>query len=274
MNSFKRDIYKTILNSSVPCNSGMDVAFIFDYTGSMSPQIEEAKSGAAGIINTIDLQSNNNYRLSLILADEYRSVITDVSSHYSNKDIYTNLPPEQKIVNQGAEVDAERGIYAYQWITAMEPFSDNNSDTFQVQLNKINDSTYFPLGGGGLGPEPLDLALEFVIDGANGFSIADPAQTGENIFRENVAKYVIIITDALPSGDDDSSGSDDLVKINDLINNCNSRGISVIVIGSGVNAQIDGEYPWRKLAENTGGTFNQSYDATTIKNEIISNCNS
>jgi hypothetical protein len=76
----------------------------------MSGQIEAAKTGAVSIVNTIKTQSNENYRLGIVIADETNS---KSYSGYENAPAYISLNPSQKIVNTGLNSN-------FQWITAME----------------------------------------------------------------------------------------------------------------------------------------------------------
>ncbi len=237
-----------------PCDSGMDVVFIFDYTGSMGGQIGAAKAGANSIISTIAAQSDKKaYRLGLVLADEYTS---RTASSYHTAPAYTSLPASQKFVNTGLGSK-------FQWITAMEVMSvDNNESTFKAQLNKLNNpGGGLSLGYGVGGPEPTDMALSRVVE--HNFAGA---------FRNNVAKYVIIITDITPGGNDDTANSTDVNEMTRLKNICLEKSIKVIVLGDGVNDKIDGRYIWRELADGTGGSWNSSYNASAIQSAIINGC--
>lgn len=236
-----------------PCNSGMDVVFIFDYTGSMGGQIEAAKTGAGSIITTIQNQSSPNpYRLGIVLADETDS---RTNSSYSSAAAYTSLPAAQRFVNTGVGSK-------FQWITAMEVMSENNVSTFTSQLGKINNPTGgLSLGWGVGGPEPTDMALSRVVE--HDFAGA---------FRTGVAKYVIIITDIVPGGNDDTANGLDVTEINRLKAVCLSKSIKVIVLGAGVEQQIEGKYIWKELANGTGGSWNTSYNASAIQTAIINGC--
>ncbi|MEC3874303.1 Ig-like domain-containing protein [Chryseobacterium salviniae] len=243
----------TIKIGPPPCNSGMDVVFIFDYTGSMGGQIEAAKTGASSIITTIQNQSSPNaYRLGIVLADETDS---RTNSSYSSAAAYTSLPVSQRFVNPGIGSK-------FQWITAMEVMSENNVTSFTNQLGKINNPAGgLSLGWGVGGPEPTDMALSRVVE-------HDFAGT----FRNNVAKYVIIITDITPGGNDDIANSVDVAELNRLKNICLAKSIKVIVLGAGVDHKIEGKYIWRELANGTGGSWNSSYNASAIQTAIINGC--
>lgn len=242
----------TISIAPPPCDSGMDVVFIFDYTGSMGDQIEAAKTGANNIISTIQNQSKDNiYRLGIVLADEYNSPTV---SNYSSATAYTSLPKAQRFINTGIGS-------RFQWITAMEMMSDKNVVSFGTQLSKLNHSGGLDIGYGCGSPEPTDMALSRVVE----YDFA-------GAFRSNVAKYVIIVTDDLPGGNDDAANGLDITEMNRLKAVCLSKSIKVIVLGEGVNSTIGGKYVWRELADGTGGSWNSSYRASDIQNAIINGC--
>jgi len=244
----------TITIAPPPCDSGMDVVFIFDYTGSMGGQIGAAKAGANSIISTIAAQSGSKaYRLGLVLADEYNS---GTASTYHTAPAYTSLPASQKFINAGVGSK-------FQWITAMEVMSaDNNEISFKDKLNKLNNpGAGLNLGAGSGTPEPTDMAISRVVE--HNFAGA---------FRNNVAKYIILITDAVPGGNDDNANSTDVAEMTRLKNKCLEKSIKVIVLGDGVNEKIDGKYIWRELADGTGGSWNSSYNASAIQTAIINGC--
>lgn len=243
----------TITIAPPPCDSGMDVVFIFDYTGSMGTQIEAAKAGASNIISTIRSQSGTNaYRLGIVLADEYGS---GTVSNYHTAAAYTSLNPSRKFINTGLNSK-------YQWITAMEVMADNNESTFKAQLGKMNNySGGMALGSGYGAPEPTDMALSRVVE----YDFAGK-------FRNGVAKYVIIITDITPGGNDDTADATDINEIIRLKNKCVEKSVKVIVLGAGVNSLINGRYVWRELADGTGGSWNSSYNASAIETAIKNGC--
>jgi hypothetical protein len=240
------------------CDSGMDVAFIIDYTGSMSDTVEEVKSGIASIISTIVTESgSNDYRLGLVLADEG----TSNTPTYATSVEYVALPAAQKVINTGSS--------RYQFITAVEMFQTNNNTSFTAQLNKINTGTPtagWPLGNGVGTPEPTDMAIGLVVE-ANALLGA---------FRSNVAKYLLIYTDVLPSGNDDNFDATDVARLNSLAITCATEGIKCFVLGAGVNATyVSGgttTYPWRTLATATSGGYNTSYNTSTVISEIVNGC--
>jgi hypothetical protein len=136
----------------ITCADGMDVVFLVDYTGSMGDEIDAIKAVIASIVSTIIAESANNYRLGLVLFDEYRPLIYP-QARYETGSAYVALPASQKYTNlYDVAGDAED---RKQYITAMEVFSQNNESTFTTQLNIINTNT-FALGNGAGSPEPSD----------------------------------------------------------------------------------------------------------------------
>ncbi|WP_435523285.1 hypothetical protein [Chryseobacterium indoltheticum] len=167
------------------------------------------------------------------------SILPELFLSYHTAPAYTSLNASQKFVNTGLNS-------RFQWITAMEvmPAVTNNISTFTDQLKKLNNpGGGLSIGSGVGGPEPTDMALSRVIE--HNFAGA---------FRNNVAKYVIIITDITPGGNDDNATAADVDEMNRLKAECIRKSVKVIVLGAGVNSQINGKYIWRDLADGTGGS--------------------
>jgi hypothetical protein len=249
------------LTADAPCTNGMDVAFIIDYTASMGDEIDAIKTGAASLVNTIDTSSgSNNYRLSLVTADE--KVGTTSNPSYATSTDYLALPAAQRIINTGT---GHR-----QFITAWEMFQTDNGSSFTTQLNLLNTGSPtagVPLGSGDGAPEPTDMALGQIIE-ASEFTGA---------FRDDVAKYVIIITDNVPGGSDDVFNDTDVARLNSLQTTALLKGIKIFVLGPGTSIQYTSgagvvSYPWRDISIATGGNWNVSEDPTTITSEITSGC--
>ena len=249
------------LTADAPCTNGMDVAFIIDYTASMGAEINAIKSGAASLVSTIDTSSgSNNYRLSLVTADEATGTTSNPT--YVTSTDYLALPASQRIINTGT---GHR-----QFVTAWEMFQTDNGASFTTQLNLLNTPPApggVPLGTGGGAPEPTDMALGQIIE-ASEFTGA---------FRNDVAKYVIIITDNLPGGSDDVFDDTDVARLNSLQATALVKGIKIFVLGPGTSIQYTSgagvvSYPWRAISIATGGNWNVSEDPTTISSEITSGC--
>ena len=241
------------------CDTGMDVAFILDYTASMGTEIESIKAGITTVISTIITESSpNDYRLGLVLADEGSTS----TPNYNTSVEYLALPASQRVINTGSTT--------WQFITAVEMFATNNTSTFQAQLAKINTGSptaNWPLGSGVNGPEPTDTAIGLVVE-ANQFLGA---------FRSGVAKYLIIITDNLPSGDDDAFNATDVARLNSLQVTCSLAGIKCFVLGVGVDRTYTPPggsvtYPWRTFALGTNGNWNLDSSPATISSQIVNGC--
>lgn len=257
------DVLVTTLTADAPCSQGMDVVFLVDYTSSMTSQIQSIQAGAASLVSTIDSSSgSNNYRIGLTTVDE-----TSGDPNYGTCADYTVLPTTQRLVVAGSA--GTNLIY-----TAWEMFANDNGTAFTTQLNKLAggvDGTCVNMGAGAGGAEPMDLALQQVVGGA----------AFNGAFRSNVAKYVILITDNLPGGDEDIMNMTTYSRILSLITTCNNNGIKVFCMGAGVNMDWDNGgtispavYPWRELATGTGATYTTSTDPSTISSLITSGCGS
>lgn len=237
------------IEDTVSCDEGIDLVVIMDYTGSMSGDITDAKNGAASLVTTLGTASGtNDYRMALVLADEYAN---SGQPNYATNTEYTTLPSAQKYANTTGTPNSD--VY----ITAMEVFGTNNGTTFTTQLNKIDNT--MPLGYGANTPEPLDRALDLVIN-----------DDFVGAFRNDVAKYAVIITDSTPGGLDDrynDPGENDDAFIDTLEATCIAEGIKVIVLGTGATNQV-----WQDLATNTGGSYDTSFDASSISSAIVNLC--
>tara|TARA_R100000742_G_C4270542_1_gene89260 strand:- start:136 stop:1566 length:1431 start_codon:yes stop_codon:yes gene_type:complete len=259
------------LTGAAPCDEGMDVVFILDYTASMAGATSNVQAGVAGLVNTIDTSSGaNDYRIALVTADEYNTS----TSNYSTCTDYTSLPAAQRVVNGPGAAGT------YQHTTAWEMFQNNNGTSFTTQLNLLN--------GGGTGTSPQPVAGTPCVPMGNGQSIPEPTDTAAMLvagptnlvgsFRTAVAKYIIIITDALPGGDQEDFNSTVWANINSMITYANLNGIKYFICGSGVNlagtpgTATAGIYPWKELANQTGGGWNPSFDASSISADIIAGC--
>ena len=113
------------------------------------------------------------------------------------------------------------------------------------------------MGDGVLGPEPTDMALGLIIN--NNF---------HGSWRSNVAKFIIILTDAPPSGDDDYFGADDQTVIAAHSATCQAQGIKVCVLGS----PYAGASLWADLASATGGGTSSDYAGSSIISLLQEGC--
>ncbi len=169
-----------------PCDGGMDVAFLIDYTGSMGGAIDGIKTSVGSIASTIVSESGGDYRLSLSIFDEYEK---DANPIYFSQTDYTTLPASQKkVITTGTTTD--------QYLTMMEPFGTANQTSFSTQLAKLNST--MSLGSGMGWAEPGGLLFNEILNNAFAGS-----------WRNGITKLAIIITDAPAGGDDDNNDAID-----------------------------------------------------------------
>jgi len=216
------------------CFAGMDVVFLIDFTGSMGDKIENLKLNIVSIINTIITESEGDYRLGLVTFDEYAG---PNNLNYGTNVEYTSLPASQRYSNYNAVANKS------QWITSFEIMSNQNNTSFITQLNKLNNE--ISLGAGSGTPEPGGIGFEQILDGI----------AGE--FRDNVAKLVILITDATPGGDDDTYNSIDDAFLQTLVTPAYNRNIRALILSK---ISIAENHSYRILADGTNGLYIQNTD--------------
>ena len=226
------------------CSEGMDVVFLLDYTGSMGEAIDNLKTSISSIVSTIVTESNNNYRLGLVLFDEFTS---QTLSPYSAKVDYTSLPSSQRYINTGLGG-------RYQWITAVEMMQTNNQTSFTTQLNKLN-TTNFPLGYGVGGPEPADMGIDLI--GTENFV---------GTFRTGVSKLIVIITDNEPSGNDDTYNQTDIDFVNSLTPQLYAQNIRALLMTTYSSTVLD------NLAIATNGVVSTGFTGSEIITAIEDIC--
>lgn len=243
-----------LASTVITCADGMDVVFLVDYTSSMESAINAIKAAIASIVSTIVTESGNNYRLGLVLFDEYKPPFIGEVAYYEGTATYLGLPAEQKYTNlydvEGTALDRK------QYITAMEVFSQNNESTFTTQLNLLGTDD-FPLGYGGDPPEPSDMGVDRVVN----YDLAGS-------FRDNVSKLIILITDEPSSGDDDINNATDTAFANTLITDCNAKGIKVLLMKNNAASKE----PLETLALGTGGLVSDSFTPSAIITSIENIC--
>ena len=263
--------YPLTASNGIACSAGMDVIFVIDFTGSMGSEIEDLKTDIASIVTTIRTESNDDYRLGLVIFDAYQA---GRSVDYVNSTTYINLPASQKIITPDASAgpgsgDPGRGVF--QALTALEMMSLNNQSTFDTILQQLNtpSPSGIPLGGGAIldGPEPGDLAIEEIID--NDFAGA---------FRSNVAKLIITISDQYPGGFKEDYDRDVITRLQTLVTTSVANDIqhlAMIDLSSTQTLNPDPMAPntgYRILTDNTNGEFVNSMDPTSIITAIENIC--
>jgi len=213
----------------VACIEGMDVVFLIDYTKSMGDKIDAIKLNIVSIINTIITESGGDYRLGLVTFDEHYG---NTNTNYGTNVEYTSLPAAQRYVNFNAIADRS------QWITAFESMSTGNNTSFTSQLNKLNN--VIGLGDGADFWDPGGIGFEQVLLGI----------AGE--FRDNVSKFVILITDAKPGGDDDNYTPIDNDFLRTLGSSASTDNVRALILTANNEIPNTG---YRILAEETNGSF-------------------
>jgi len=230
--------------SSSACAQGMDVVFVVDYTSSMGSAINGIKTSITSITNKIITESGNNYRLGLVIFDEWNS---GTVSTYSTNANYTSLPASQRLINTGQNSK-------YQWITTMAMMATNNITPFTTQLNKLNG--VIPIGGGVGSPEPADFAVSRVNN-----------QNFAGTFRSNVAKLIILVTDNLPGWDSDVYDQSVIDRINDVLTpELQSNGVRVLLMSTYSPNALD------TMALATGGVVSSSFAPEAIVAAIGDTC--
>ena len=258
------------------CAEGMDVIFLLDFSGSMDDIIASLKTEIADIVQTIITESNNDYRLGMILFDEYETAIT---VNYTNVSRYTSLPADRKRRIEG-DGSSQGSIYMY--ITGLVEMAANNQLDFTAALNDL-DTPNFPMQQGTGAPEPGDVGFEYLLGGNNILSSPDQPDPLPNplpgpmvgAFRSGVTKIVILISDALPGGGNETYDSTTITSLTTSKDTCVSEAIQVFYFDvSDPSAARPANQGYRILSDNTQGLFAQSStaDATEIKTGIQDIC--
>jgi hypothetical protein len=237
-------------SDSTACLVGMDVAFLIDYTGSMSDAIDNIKYSVNSIVNNIALKSGGDYQLALGIFDEYP---TETYPLYFVQSPYASLPSSSKKI-------VTTNPFRTQYLTIMEKFSSYNKTSFINQLNKLNSMDMF-MGSGVSYPEPGGLLAYEVVK--NDFA---------GLWRSGKKKYCFIITDAPDGGDDDNADATDDLLLQNIASIADTNEISFILIttaSAGINYETH-------LIDNNKGSFkllnadfnNVSKDINLIINKL------
>ena len=65
----------------------------------------------------------------------------------------------------------------------------------------------------------------------------------------------------------------DVLNLQNLATQAIAAGVKIFVLGQGVMTEIPGGgFVWQELANQTGGSWNVSADASVIVSEIIASC--
>ncbi len=220
---------RALNNIKLPCSKGIDVAIVLDITtnnSSMGSRIEDIKTDLTAFVSTVDSRSGGNYRMGLVLFDEIDSSST---ANYATVSAYTSLPASQREINTNIDNNIS------QLYTCLVPFSSNNGSTFTTQFNKLN-TLDFPLGSGEDINEPGDIAVKKVVE-----------ENFAGAFRDGVVKYIILITNTKPSGDDDDGPFPNVEEVDILAtsNTAASNDIQISILTSieGASNAAYGQFP-------------------------------
>jgi hypothetical protein len=137
-----------------PCNTGMDVVFLVDYTGSMGSEINNVKSQISTIVDTIVTESGGDYRLGLVIFDENFGTF-----RYESNPAYTSLPAQQRYI-QATNPPSRQGI------TALEVMSTKNANSFKRKVKEMNSGV---VAGTALSGQATGTATNKLIDSAATF---------------------------------------------------------------------------------------------------------
>lgn len=161
-----------------PCNTGMDVVFLIDYTSSMGSQIETVKNQINNIINTIVTESGGDYRLGLVIFDENNGTF-----RYESNPAYTSLPAQQRYIQ-------ETNPPSRQGITALEVMSTNNANSFKRKVNEMNSGPTLtaPLTG-----TATATIVNKLVDSTARF-ILDNITTGDVIYNTTDATSATVVS--------------------------------------------------------------------------------
>lgn len=227
--------------------SPLDIVFVIDNTYSMGVAIEEIKNSILDITNFVINESNGNYRFGLVIFDE------DSSDYSSN--IIDTLPSDQIYYS---------GLIKIFCLTTMEY---GNVLDFTDKINSLNGNG-IPLGWGGLDPEPSDIALSLVINDSFAGS-----------FEPNNGKMIVLFTDNLPSGYNDSYTEEDYTNVSNLSSPLINDDIRPIIMMKNIDSNFNNESilndninPYINLSEQCNGIFVNSHEPQEVINAINNLC--
>lgn len=259
--------FLTIRESKDNCNGGLDIVFALDYSPSMLLPIQDLQNSFASVVSNIAGQpaAGNIYRIGISTVDE--SVGIQNSPPYGACTSYTQLSNNAK---RSSTTQNSNTIFFTSW----EDFSDDNGATASSQLLKLANGASGNVGGcvqmgegGANSPDPTDQLIAQIILG----NLHGTWRGG------TVQKVVVVMTDALPAGDDDFFDATDVAYLSQLSQSALATGIIVYVVGDGVNGTYTPpggavQYPWRDFATATNGGWSLNDSAASIVALINTAC--
>lgn len=213
-------------NNGSNCEStGADIVFVIDRTTSQSLAIESIKNSiATEIIPAITSKFGSNYRFGLTTVSDER---------VEGVGIFENV---------------------------VEMTLENNTEI----INGINNIV---LGGNfnaGV-PEPTDLALEAVLNNTKEVDMTGSIISGSTTigtFREGVSKAIFMITDASPSGLNDTYEYTDWLNADNLSTQASNEGIKIFSI---LTSEVEGT----KVQPTVGSTSQTAHTSYIMENYAI-----
>ncbi|WP_452229826.1 MULTISPECIES: hypothetical protein [unclassified Lacinutrix] len=227
------------------CNEGMDVAFLVDYSRSMSFVVENIQNSLTPITDAVIDQSGGDYRLSLSFYDTYDSQFEPT---YANQADYTSLPADQKIMTS-------TNPSSNHYFTMMEKFAPSNAASFSTQFNKLFVTLDSGFGNFATNMEPGGLLLNEILN--NNFA--------GSYRTENLTKLAILITDSQAGGEDDIYDVADDAYLADLANTANNLGVQLIL----VTTLDDSNLEISLIDNNTGGLKSMSIAQDLFSENIV-----
>lgn len=260
--------FTTVRESKDNCNGGIDIVFALDYSPSMLNTIQTLQNTFSSVVTNIMTQPSvgNKYRIGISTVDE--SVGIQNSPPYGACTSYIQLA---NIAKRSSTTQNGNTIFFTSW----EDFSDDNGGTAIAQLGKLANGASGQVGGcvqmgegGANSPDPTDQLLGQILLGQLNGAFRGSA----------IQKVIVLMTDALPSGDDDFFDATDVAYLNQLAQSALSAGVLIYVVGAGVNGTYTPpgggtvQYPWRDLATATNGQWSVNADSSTIVGMINVAC--
>lgn len=247
------------------CDEGMDVVFVVDYTSSMNNAISGVKTGIANIASEINTQTAGNYRLGLVVYDEYQAVGNYSNIFYASSQFYQNLPSSQKLIETNTPDNRKQVYTCVEKMTSVGNIGGPSTGFTQGlnALDQSNSSTGMALGNGAGGPEPGGLAT---------YKAAADNFAGQ--WRSGVLKLIIHITDNYPGGNDDAYSSADVTYFqNTLTPALDNNNIQFFHNSDTTAASNENANTYKYLVENTTpaglGNYSVNYSNSNWINGII-----
>ena len=273
------------------CVNGMDVAFILDYNWGMAGIVQTLKWTGASQIGqaianeTAAISGTADYQLALITADQWEMPFGYINYGNGPDGCNYNFCPDFSYSADKNMIDTDPNAdptLSYQQVYnghLWAAFYPNNKNNFQSRMTKLNgggnNSWCVHMGdglGSGTGQCTDWIAKRITTDSVPMLGTFSGWRGGV------VAKWIVIITNRLPGHLESEFTPNVWSEIQSLISDGIANQFKYLVFGPGVD--LDGDdgngnlvYPWRELANQTGGSYDANANPSTIISHIQSNCN-